>query len=110
MVSVSRARWQVDAASAVAAVLVCLGLGVSGQPDWLWSAVMAAVLVLRRTLPWVFASAVAAISCAHLLVDSRLLFPGDLLVLVAVYTVASYASVRACFLVSCSARACAARL
>lgn len=95
MVSVSRARWQVDAASAVAAVLVCLGLGVSGQPDWLWSAVMGAVLVLRRTLPWVFASAVAAISCAHLLVDSRLLFPGDLLVLVAVYTVASYASVRA---------------
>ena len=62
MVSVSRARWQVDAASAGAAVLVCLGLGVSGQPDWLWSAVMAAVLVLRRTLPWAFAGAVMAAS------------------------------------------------
>ncbi|WP_454151165.1 sensor histidine kinase [Microbacterium lacticum] len=94
MVLVPRARWQVDAASAVFAVVACLGLGASGQPDWYWSAAMAATLVVRRTLPWVFAVAVMGISCAHLLIDDRLLFPGDLLLLVAVYTLASHASAR----------------
>lgn len=94
MVLVPRARWQVDAVSAAFAVLACLGLAVVGQPDWYWSAAMAAMLAFRRTVPWVFAVAVMSISCAHLLIDDKLIFPGDLLLLVAVYTLASHGSAR----------------
>lgn len=83
-----------DALVAGCGVFVCAGMGFIGQPDWLWSSAMAVFLVLRRSAPVVFAVLATAISVAHFVVDTGLLLPGDLILLVAVYSVAVHASER----------------
>ncbi|MEU5156450.1 histidine kinase [Glycomyces sp. NPDC021274] len=83
-----------DVAVAGVAVLVCVAMGVMGQPDWWWSTAMAATLVLRRAAPLLFAVAAAAVSTVHLVLTTSLLVPGDLVLLVAAYTVAADASRR----------------
>ncbi len=83
-----------DALVAGCGVLACAGMGLMGQPDWLWSSAMAAFLVLRRSAPVVFAVLVTGISGAHFVVDAGLLLPGDLVLLIAVYSVAVHASER----------------
>ncbi|OFV73515.1 sensor histidine kinase [Rhodococcus erythropolis] len=84
-------RWQGDVIVALAAVVGCVVLGLLGQPDWWWSAAMAATLAVRRTATITFAAAATAVSAAHLLVDAALLFPGDVVLLVAAYSVAAHA-------------------
>lgn len=84
-----------DALVAVAAIAACVAMGLLGQPDWAWSALMAATLVWRRSHPVAFAVTATAISAVHLGVDASLLLPGDLILLVAVFSVAAHASERA---------------
>lgn len=69
-------------------------MGLIGQPDWLWSAGMAACLALRRSAPVVLAILATAISGTHFVADSAWLLPGDLVLLTAVYSVAAFASER----------------
>ncbi|MFC4334627.1 sensor histidine kinase [Salininema proteolyticum] len=83
-----------DAAVAGLGVLVCVVMGLLGQPDWWWSTAMAATLVLRRPAPLLCALAAAAISTVHLVLTTSLLMPGDLVLLVAAYSVAAHASSR----------------
>lgn len=75
---------------AAVAVCACAVMGFVGQPDWWWSAMMAAALMLRRTAPVALVIVVASISMAHLLVDASLLFPGDVVLLVAAHSVAAH--------------------
>ncbi|MEU4425095.1 histidine kinase [Actinoplanes sp. NPDC024001] len=82
---------RVDALIAGAAITGCLLLGLTGLPEWYWSAVIAVPLVLRRTAPRAFLVLVAVISGLHLLMSQSFMFPGDLAILVAVHATAAYA-------------------
>lgn len=88
-------RWRGEVTVAAVAVLVCAAMGLLGQPDWWWSATMAVTLALRRTRPVVFATLATAVSAVHLVVDAALLMPGDVVLLVAVFSVAVHGSERA---------------
>lgn len=87
--------WTRDVIVAAVAVLVCAATGVLGQPEWRWSALMAALLIVRRTRPVAFAVVAAAVSVAHLIVDGGLLLPGGVVLLVAVFSAAAHASEQA---------------
>lgn len=87
--------WRRDASIAAVAIVVCLAMGLLGQPDWAWSALMSATLVWRRSHPVLFAATATSISAAHLIVDASLLLPGDLILLVGVFSVAANATERA---------------
>lgn len=87
--------WAGDMIVASVAVLVCAATGLLGEPEWRWSVLMAALLIVRRTRPVVFAVLAAAVSVAHLLLDGGLLLPGDAVLLVAVFSVAAHASEQA---------------
>ncbi|WP_127841640.1 sensor histidine kinase [Actinomyces wuliandei] len=84
----------VDVAAAALGVVLCVLLGLAGQPDWAWSAAMAATLGLRRTAPVACAAVATVVSVAHLLAEAAPLFPGDLVLLAAAYSVAAYADGR----------------
>lgn len=69
-------------------------MGVLGQPDWIWSSLMALTLAVRHARPVTAALLATAISSAHMLATSSLLFPGDVVLLVAAYSVAAHAADR----------------
>ena len=79
---------------ALAAILVCILMGLVGQPDWWWSAMMAATLALRRTAPVAMATVAMCISLAHLLAEASFLLPGDAILLVAAYSMAAHSRER----------------
>ncbi|AND17580.1 two-component sensor histidine kinase [Rathayibacter tritici] len=83
--------WAGDVIVAAVAVLVCAAPGLLGGTEWQWSVLMAALLIVRRTRPVVFAVLAAAVSVAHLLLNGGLLLPGDAVLLVAVFSVAAHA-------------------
>ncbi len=87
-------RAQGDQVVAGAAVVLCASLGVLGQPDWIWSSLMALTLAVRHARPVTAALLATAISSAHMLATSSLLFPGDVVLLVAAYSVAAHAADR----------------
>ncbi|MDO5052025.1 MAG: histidine kinase [Pseudoclavibacter sp.] len=74
--------------------VLCLWLGTTDRPEWFWSAAMTPSLALRRSLPWGFAGVCLTVSAVHLLLEGSLLFPGDLLSLLAVCTVTVHSSER----------------
>ena len=82
--------WRGDMLVALAAILVCILMGLVGQPDWWWSAMMAATLALRRTAPVAMATVAMCISLAHLLAEASFLLPGDAILLVAAYSMAAH--------------------
>ncbi|WP_018810464.1 sensor histidine kinase [Salinispora pacifica] len=84
----------VDTGIAIAAGAGCLALGLTGLPAWYWSATLAPLLTIRRVAPLTMLGLAALISGIQLLVTQSLLFPGDLVGLVAVHAVAAYATER----------------
>ena len=86
--------WRGDMLVALAAILVCILVGLVGQPDWWWSAMMAATLALRRTAPVAMATVAMCISLAHVLAEASFLLPGDAILLVAAYSMAAHSRKR----------------
>ncbi|NYT93433.1 histidine kinase [Salinispora sp. H7-4] len=84
----------VDVSVAVAAMAGCLGLGIAGLPAWYWSATLASLLAIRRVAPLTMLGLAALSSGIQVLVTQSILFPGDLVGLVAVHAVAAYATER----------------
>jgi signal transduction histidine kinase len=102
-----------DAGVAVAVAVACAVMGLLGQPDWLWSSLMGLTLAGRHARPLTSALLATAISSTHMLTTGSLLFPGDVVLLVAAYSVAAHAADRlrhaslalgACFVVVLGAR------
>ncbi|RJF41418.1 two-component sensor histidine kinase [Actinomyces sp. 2119] len=83
-----------DVTVAALGLALCAVLGLMGQPDWAWSAAMAATLGLRRSAPVACAAVATVVSVVHLLTEAALLFPGDVVLLAAAYSVAAYADGR----------------
>jgi signal transduction histidine kinase len=65
-------------------------VGGDGTATWVWAALVIAPLAWRRTRPVASAVAVYAVGLAHLLAGHPLIFPADMAVLLALYSVTVY--------------------
>lgn len=78
-----------DLALALLGVTAAFVFGALRLPGWGWSAVLCCCLVLRSKAPIPFLALTTGISSVHFIIDSYLLFPGDLVPLIGVHAVAS---------------------